>query len=164
MFFVRTISFLRREPLAIGGRGWGGANSDALDKYASEPAHGSSKEQAANPPMEAVDVTMGGMVPPDATPLVSDLGPSAPGGGDEVVVEAFVATPRPRAGAEGGAYLLPLSAVVETAKDKAMTVVTASLPGPRHAVLESTTPFSGPMPVKLDESGCFPLAVLRGNS
>ena len=103
---------------------------------------------------------MGGMAPPDDAPLVAELGTSAPGGGDEVVVEAFVATPRPYAEDEGGAYLLPSSAMVETAKDKAMAVVTTSLPGPRQAVLESTPPFSGPMPVRLDESGCFPLAVL----
>ena len=75
-------------------------------------------------------------------------------------MEAFVATPRPNAEAEGIAYLLPSMAVVETAKDKAMAIVTILLPGPRQAILESTTPFSGPMPVKLDESGCFPLVVL----
>ena len=41
-----------------------------------------------------------------------------------------------------------------------MAMVTTSLPGPHQAVLESTLPFSGPMPVRLDESECFPLAVL----
>ena len=41
-----------------------------------------------------------------------------------------------------------------------MTVVTTPLPSPRQAVLESVPPFSSPVPVGLDESGCFPLAVL----
>ena len=35
------------------------------------------------------NVALGGMVPPDAAPLVADLDPSASGGGDEVMVEAF---------------------------------------------------------------------------
>ena len=93
-------------------------------------------------------------------PLVADLGPSAPGGDDDVVVESFVAAPRTHAETEGGEYLLPSSAVVESAKDKAMAVMTTMPPGPRQATLGCVPPFSGPMPAKLDESGCFPLAML----
>ena len=99
-------------------------------------------------------------MPPDAAPLVADLDPSASGGGDEVMVEAFETTPRSRAENGGSAFLLPSSSVVETAKDRAMAVVTASLPGPRQSTLESTPPYSGPVPVRLDASGHFPLAVL----
>ena len=142
----------------------GGMNPAASVKPASEPAHGTSEAQEDNPPSETakeeMDVATGGMVTPDAATVVADLGSSAPGGGDEVMVEAFMAAPRPRAETEGGAYLLPSSSVVESAKDKAMAVVMASLPGPHHSVLESTPPFSGPMPVRLDDSGHFPLAVL----
>ena len=142
----------------------GGARPDALVKPTSESVHEVPEVQAVDPPPKTMrtetDVASGGRVPPDAAPLVADLDPSAPGGGDEVMVEAFVAAPRPRAETEGGAYLLPSSSVVESAKDKAMAVVMASLPGPHHSVLESTPPFSGPMPVRLDEFGHFPLAVL----
>ena len=45
-------------------------------------------------------------------------------------------------------------------EDAAMAVVTASLPGPRQSVLESTAPYSGPSPDRMDASGHFPLAVL----
>ena len=48
----------------------------------------------------------------------------------------------------------------EPAKDKAVVVVMTPLPSTCQAVLESVRTFSGPMPVRLDESGCFPLAVL----
>ena len=103
----------------------GGAKPDASAKTAPEPAHGASEVQAANPPPETAkaetDVAAGGTTPPVAGTVVADLGPSAPSGGDEVMVEAFVATPRPRAETEGSAYLLPSSSVVELAKDKAMS-------------------------------------------
>ena len=105
-------------------------------------------------------MTSGGRVAPDAALLVADLDPSVSGGGDEVMVEAFEAAPRPRAEAGGSAFLLPSSSVVERAKDRAMAVVTASLPGPCQSTLENTPPYSGPVPVRLDASGHFPLAVL----
>ena len=147
---------LCREPLSIGG-----AKPDALVKPTSESAH---EVQAANPPPEAAraetDVTSGGRVLLDAAPLVEDLNPLASGGGDEVMVEAFEATPRSCAETGGSAFLLPSSSVVEMAKDRAMAVVTASLPGPRQSTLESTPPYSGPMPVRLDASWHLPLAVL----
>ena len=44
----------------------GGVSPDASAKTASEPAHGTSEAQAANPPPETADVAMGGVVPPDA--------------------------------------------------------------------------------------------------
>ena len=71
-----------------------------------------------------------------------------------------MAAPRPGAEVEGGAYLLPSSFVAETAKDKAIAVVTTPLPGPRQSVLESTPLYSGPLPDRLDALGHFPLAVL----
>ena len=142
----------------------GEAKPDAVVKSGSGLAQETSKAQAAKPPPETLkaeaDVAMGGVVPPDATPLVADLGPSASSGGDEVLVEAFMAIPRPRTEVGDGAYLLPSSSVEETAKDKAMAVVTTLLPGPRQSILESIPPYSGPMPAKLDASGHFPLAVL----
>ena len=154
-----TFSSLCREPLSIGG-----AKPDALVKPTSESAHAVPEVHAANPPPEAAraetDVTSGGRVPLDAAPLVADLDPSASGGGDEVMVEAFEATPRSRADTGGSAFLLPSSSVVETAKDRAMALVMASLPGPRQSTLESTPPYSGPVLVRLDASGHFPLAVL----
>ena len=91
----------------------------------------------------------GGREPSDAAPLVADLDPSASGSVDEVVVEAFEAAPRSCVEAGGGAFLLPSSFVVETAKDRAIAVVTASLPGPHQSTLESTPPYSGPVPVRL---------------
>ena len=154
-----TISSLRREPLAIGE-----VKADATVKSGSETAQETSKVQAADLLPELVkaetDVASDGAMPPDAPPLVADLGPPASGDGDDVMVEAFEAAPRPRVEVESGAFPLPSSAVAETAKDKAMVVVTSSLPGPRQATLECTPPYSGPLPDKLDASGHFPLAVL----
>ena len=130
MFFVMMLSLLCREPLAIGE-----VKADALVMSGSESAQETSKAQAADLPPESakeeMDVVSDGAVPPDAPPLVVDLGPPASGDGDEVMVEAFEAAPRPRAGTEGSAFPLPSSTVVETAKDEAMAVVMASLPGPR---------------------------------
>ena len=159
MFFVVMLSSLCREPLAIGE-----VRADAIAKSDLEPAQETSKAQAANPLLESAkavaDVAMDGAVPPEAPPLVADLRPPASGDGDEVMVEAFKAAPRPRAETEGSAFPLPSSAVVETAKDEAMSVVTTSLPDPRQSTLESTPPYSGPLPDRLDTSGSFPLAVL----
>ena len=91
--------------------------------------------QAANLPSESAkaeaDMVTDGVVPPDTTPLMVNLGPLASSGGDVVMVEASAATPQPRADTEDVAYLLPSSSVVETAKDKAMAVVTTPLPDPR---------------------------------
>ena len=159
MFLVMTSSLRCREPLTIGE-----VKADTIVKSGSESSLKASEAQAAIPPSEPAkaeaDVVTDGAVPPNMTPLVANLGLPASGDGGEVVVEAFVAAPRPRAEVEGGAYLLPSSSVAETAKDKAMAVVTTPLPGPRQSVLESTPPYSGPIPVRLDASGHFPLAVL----
>ena len=99
MFLVVMLPPLRREPLEVGG-----PNFDSLAGTTPGTVHRTSEAQAANSPLagdvamgsttplETAGATMGGMVPPDATPLVADLGPPASRGGDEIVVEAFVAT------------------------------------------------------------------------
>ena len=159
MFFVMMLSSLCREPLAISE-----VKADATVGSGSEPAPETSKAQAANTPLESVkaeaDVATDSVVPPDAPPLMDDLGPPASGDCDEVMVEAFEVAPRSGTKSEGGAFPLPSSAVEETTKDNSMAVVTSSLPGPRQATLECTPPYSGPLPDKLDASGHFPLAVL----
>ena len=159
MFLVMTSLMRCREPLAIGE-----VKADASVKPSSESAQETSHVQAANPRAESTqaeaDVATGGVVPPDAPPLVADLGPPTSGDGNEVMVEAFAAAPRPRAEVEGVAYLLPSSSMAEMAKDKAIAVVTTPLPGPRQSVLESTPPYSGLIPVRLDMSGHFPFSVL----
>ena len=75
-------------------------------------------------------------------------------------VEEFGVACQARAETGVGAYSFPQLALTEPANDKVVTTVTTPLPGPRQAVLASTPPFSSPMPVGLDESGSFPLAVL----
>ena len=154
-----TLSLLCREPLAIGEM-----KADTTVKSGSEPAQETSEARAANPPPESakaeVVMATGDAMPPNAVAVVADLGLLTSGGDDVVMVESSTATPQPHAEAEGGAFPLPSLSVVETAKDKAMEVATTSLPGPRQAILESIPPYSGPMPVGLDASGHFPLAVL----
>ena len=139
MFFVVTPSSLCREPLAIGE-----VKADAIVELGLGPSQKTSKAQAANQPPEPAtaeaDMATDDVAPPDAAPLVADLGPPTFGDGDEVLVEAFEAAPRPRTESESGAFPLPSSAVVETAKDEAMAVVMALLPGPRQSVMESTPP------------------------
>ena len=100
------------------------------------------------------------MKPPEAPPLVVDLQPRDAGADYTATPDAFEVVPRIEA--RGGDYSFPLpsSTVEATAKDSALALAVSSLPGPRQAILEDTPPYSGPVPVGLDSSGHFPLAVL----
>ena len=75
----------------------GGGSPAVSAKPILEPAHGTPEVRANAPSSEMAVVAMGGRTPPDAAPLVADLGASASGGGEDVAVEAFVAAPRARA-------------------------------------------------------------------
>ena len=88
---------------------------------------------------------------------MADFNPSASGGDDEMIVEAFRATPQPNGGTAGGAFPIPSSSVTESAKDKAIAVATASPPGPGQSTLVRVPRYSGPVPARPDASGQFPL-------
>ena len=130
----------------------------------SEPPKEAPKTKAADPPSEpakaAVEVGKSMVVSSGATPLVVDQDSRDAGDGDVTTADAFMVVPRSGAGSEGGPFPLPSSAVVETAKDNAMAVMTSPLPGPHLAILEGTPRYSGPAPDGLDASGRFPLADL----
>ena len=64
------------------------------------------------------------------TPLVVDFDPSASGGGDKAMVDAFRTASQPDGEAGDGAFPIPSSSVAESTKDKAIAVATAPLPGP----------------------------------
>ena len=129
-----------------------------------EPTKAASKAKAADPPSEptkaAGEVEEDAAPPSGAPPLVVDLEPQAAGASDTAMADAFEAVPRSGTGGEGGAFPLPSSVAVESAKDCAMSVVRSSLPGPHQATLVCIPPYSGPTPDRLDASGHFPLAVL----
>ena len=105
---------------------FGAVKADAAVESDSKPAQETSKARAANPPPESAKaeavVAMGVAMPPNAAAVVADLGLQSSGGDDVVMAESSTTTPRPHAEAEGGAFPLPSSSVVETAKDKAMEV------------------------------------------
>ena len=103
---------------------------------------------------------MGGMAPSDVAPLVADLDPMSPEGDDEVAMQDFRVAPQAHVETGVGADSISQPTSTEPAKDKAVTVVTTMLLDPHQAVLESTPPFSGPMPASLDQSGSFSLAAL----
>ena len=115
--------------------------------------------QAASPPPETRTVEADHRMLVEAAPLVVDFNPLVPGGA-EASVDAFQTTIRSGAGTGDLAFPTPSSSVVETAKDKAISAVTASLPGPRQSILVSSSPYSGPVPARPDASGKFPLAEL----
>ena len=159
MLLAVTFLSLCREPLTI--------DVDApsmVAKPASESAPEASTTQAAGLPPEAgrakVDVAPDGRAPADAAPLVVNFNPSASGGGDEAMVEAFRTAPQPDGGAAYGAFPIPSSSVAESAKDKAIVVATASPPSPGQSTLVCVPPYSAPVPARPDSSGQFPLAAL----
>ena len=59
-----------------------------------------------------------------------------------------------------GAFPIPSSSVAESAKDKAIAVATAPLPGPGQSILVRVPPYSGPVSAWPDALGQFPLAAL----
>ena len=159
MLLVVTLLSFCREPLVIDV-----AAPSVVAKPASESAPEASAAQAAGPPPEAArakaDVASGGRAPADAAPLVVDFNPSASGGGDEAMVDAFRTSSQSDGEAGDGAFPIPSSSVAESDKDKAIAVTTASLPGPGQSILVRVPPYSGPVPARPDASGQFPLTAL----
>ena len=143
-------------PLAIGEEKSAAASGSVLEQKKLEA-------KAADPPSEPVKtavVEKDAVKPPEAPPLVVDLQPQDAGAGDIATPDAFEVVPRAEAGGGDLSFPLPSSSVEAIARDSAMTLAVSSLPGPRQATLEDTPPYSGPVPVGLDSSGHFPLAVL----
>ena len=139
-------------------------SSDLVAGASSSLERETPKVKAADPPSEpakaAVVAEKDAVTPSEASPLVVDLQSRDANVGDAATSNAFEVVPRAGAGGGDGSFPLPSSAVVETAKDSAMTLAVSSLPGPHLATLEDTPPYSGPTPSELDTSGHFPLAVL----
>ena len=149
---------MRRAPLSIGN----GKPAAGFDS-GSEPTKGTSESKAAVPPSESAKAAAEeeAAAPSKAPTLAIELAPrDADVSYVATAVTSEAAAPRAGVEGEGGAFLLPSAAVAETEKDAAMTVVSSPLPGPHHAILESTPSYSGPTPGGLDASGRFPLAEL----
>ena len=96
LFVALIILFWYRAPLQVGGSGLG----------ASGAAFRNREAQAAMPPL-ITDVVMGDTVLPDAAPVVADLDPTTPKGGDEAAVEDFTMVPRAQVETNTGAGSAP---------------------------------------------------------
>ena len=139
MFLIASPLSFRRTPRPVSGE-----KPAVGARSGSEPTKEVSKIKAADPPSEpakaAVEVEKNVVMPSGAPPLVVDQDSRDAGVSDATMTDAFMVVPRSGAGGDGGSFPLPSLAVVETAKDNAMAVVTSQLPGPHLATLEGTPP------------------------
>ena len=75
-------------------------------------------------------------------------------------LDNFKTGSQPDGEAGDDAFPIPSSSLAESAKDKAIAVATASLPGPGQSTLVCVPPYSGPVPARPDALGQFPLGAL----